>query len=95
MTPLDTVLQYVGYIGVAVLAVLGNHFYGIPDNQLTASLVTAVLTILGGLKVQNALSKSAGSNPATPGSDSASATVPNSSVASPILETTLGKDLQR
>lgn len=40
-------LQYAGYVGVAALAVLGNHFFGLPDTQTTVLLIGGALTALG------------------------------------------------
>jgi hypothetical protein len=45
------VLEYVGYVAVAVLAALGNRFLGIPDTQTTVLVIGGVLTALGIVKV--------------------------------------------
>lgn len=44
-------LQFAGYVGVAVLAVLGNHFFGLPDTQTTVAVVFSALTALGVTRV--------------------------------------------
>lgn len=48
---MNPILEYVGYVAVAILAVLGNKFLGVPDVQTTALIVGGVMTALGIVKV--------------------------------------------
>lgn len=48
---MNPVLEYLGYVAVAILAVLGNRFLGVPDTQTTALIVGGVMTALGVVKV--------------------------------------------